>query len=116
LFDTVRSDLKLFFTAARIIERNLAYFITEDMVSIKNAKVSPPFIGARGSRAYPPRWQEIPVWARRICAQLAPHALSLVAAFGYPDHALAAPIAVDWIGYNIGDNQGEVSSRLLQDS
>ena len=49
--------------------------------------------------------------ARKLCSALAPHSLSLVAGFGYPDHIIAAPIASDWIEYNKYDNQGELGNR-----
>ena len=48
---------------------------------------------------------------RRICAELTPHALSLIDAFGLSQDVLAAPIAGDWVGYNDGDNQGELGTK-----
>jgi hypothetical protein len=33
---------------------------------------------------------------RRLCSELAPHALDLVEAFGLPEELLAAPIASGW--------------------
>ena len=53
----------------------------------------------------------VPVKSRELCRQLAPEALALTDAFGFPDHMLAAPIATDWIAYNEYDNQGEVLSE-----
>ena len=35
----------------------------------------------------------------KLCAELRPHSLSLVEAFGLPDNLLA-PIAFDWVEYN----------------
>ena len=40
--------------------------------------------------------------------KLAPQGQQLVDAFGIPEHLVAAPIAQDWEGYNITDNQGEL--------
>ena len=48
---------------------------------------------------------------RRLCAELTPHALALVEAFGLSQDVLAAPIAGDWVGYNDGDNQGELGTK-----
>ena len=43
-----------------------------------------------------------------LCRKLAPHALDLCDAFAITDTMLSAPIATDWVEYNVGDNQGEV--------
>ena len=48
---------------------------------------------------------------RRLCAELTPHALALIDAFGLSQDVLAAPIAGDWVGYNDGDNQGELGTK-----
>ena len=48
---------------------------------------------------------------RKLCAELAPHALSLVNAFDLPEEVLAAPIATDWVKYNEIDNQGELGNK-----
>jgi len=48
---------------------------------------------------------------RKVCADLAPHALSLIEAFDLPGEVLAAPIALDWVKYNEIDNQGELGSK-----
>jgi len=47
---------------------------------------------------------------RRLCAELAPSSLALVESFGLPEEMLQSPIASDWIGYNDGDNQGELQT------
>ena len=47
---------------------------------------------------------------RRLCAEIAPHSLSLIDTFGLPEEILAAPIASDWVKYNETDNQGELMS------
>ena len=48
---------------------------------------------------------------RRLCAELTPHAMALIDAFGLSQDVLAAPIAGDWVGYNDGDNQGELGTK-----
>ena len=48
---------------------------------------------------------------RKLCAELAPHALSLIDAFDLPEEVLAAPIATDWVKFNEIDNQGELGSK-----
>ena len=40
--------------------------------------------------------------------KLAPFGQQLVESFGIPTHLVAAPIAEDWEGYNVTDNQGEL--------
>ncbi|CAK8675100.1 uncharacterized protein LOC143469404 [Clavelina lepadiformis] len=42
------------------------------------------------------------------CRTIAPYALRLCDAFDFPDAMLSAPIALDWVDYNVGDNRGEV--------
>lgn len=43
------------------------------------------------------------------CRVIAPHALQLADAFDLSDDMISAPIALDWVKYNVGDNQGEVT-------
>ena len=38
--------------------------------------------------------------------------VNLTDAFGFTDRMLASPCALDWIGYNADDNQGEVVDFL----
>lgn len=52
---------------------------------------------------------EISERSRVLCREIAPYSISLVQAFGIPDHLLNAPIAQDWITYNTVDNQGELN-------
>ena len=47
-------------------------------------------------------------FCRELCTKLAPHGQQLVDSFGIPSHLVAAPIAEDWEGYNVTDNQGEL--------
>lgn len=42
------------------------------------------------------------------CRTVAPHSLELCDAFELTDAMLSAPIALDWVDYNVGDNRGEV--------
>ena len=46
--------------------------------------------------------------SRELCRQLGPVSMSLVDAFGIPDHLNTAPIVHDWIAFNKGDNKGQV--------
>jgi len=46
-----------------------------------------------------------------LCAELGPQALALCESFAITDTMLSAPIALDWVGYNTYDNQGEVMSE-----
>lgn len=42
------------------------------------------------------------------CRTIAPYSLQLCDSFGMTDAMLSAPIALDWVDYNVGDNRGEV--------
>jgi len=42
------------------------------------------------------------------CRAIAPHSLELCDSFELTDAMLSAPIALDWVDYNVGDNKGEV--------
>ena len=46
--------------------------------------------------------------SRELCRSLSTQALPLTDAFAIPDTLLSAPIAMDWVQYNVGDNRGEV--------
>ncbi|KAG0716586.1 Acyl-coenzyme A oxidase 3, peroxisomal [Chionoecetes opilio] len=46
--------------------------------------------------------------SREVCRAVGPDALALCDAFDITDPMLSAPIALDWVTYNEGDNQGEV--------
>lgn len=50
----------------------------------------------------------MPDTVRALVHQVGPQAVALVAAFGIPDHLVAAPIAANWESYNAVDNQGEL--------
>jgi len=72
-----------------IVQKNLGSFITSGLVSVEEASAV----------------QGIAV---DLCKDIAPHSLALTDAFAFPEEMLAAPITMDWIGYNSYDNQGEV--------
>ena len=46
--------------------------------------------------------------SRELCRALGPVSMSLVSAFGIPDHLNTAPIVHDWIAFNKGDNKGQI--------
>ena len=46
--------------------------------------------------------------AAEVCRTIAPYSLRLCDAFQLSDAMLSAPIARDWVDYNVGDNRGEV--------
>ena len=47
-----------------------------------------------------------------LCRKLGTESVALVEAFGIPEHLLAAPIASDWVKYNVVDNKGELQGSL----
>lgn len=47
-----------------------------------------------------------------LCRKLGRESVALVEAFGIPEHLLAAPIASDWVKYNVVDNQGELTGSM----
>lgn len=55
--------------------------------------------------------KDISVRSADLCRDLTPHALSLTDAFALNDEMLSAPIARDWVKYNVGDNQGELDCQ-----
>jgi acyl-CoA oxidase len=71
------------------VEAELGWFMTQGMLD-------------RGAGA------AVPAAARRLCAHVAGAWRPLVAAFGIPDHLVAAPAAADWEAHQAGDNRGEV--------
>ena len=72
-----------------LVEKNLGHFITSGMLPVDVAS-------------------QVTDAAADLCRELAPQALPLCEAFDIPDSMLSAPIALDWVEYNVGDNQGEV--------
>ena len=53
--------------------------------------------------------QNVSARAADLCRDLTPQALALTEAFALNDEMLSAPIARDWVKYNVGDNQGELA-------
>jgi len=47
-----------------------------------------------------------------LCKKVGRNSVNLTDAFGFTDRMLASPCALDWIGYNADDNQGEVVDFL----
>jgi len=47
-----------------------------------------------------------------LCRKVGRNSVNLTDAFGFTDRMLASPCALDWIGYNAVDNQGEVVDFL----
>lgn len=72
-----------------IVEKNMASFITTGLIT--------PEIAA-----------QVVIVSRAVCKDLGPDALALCEAFAITDSMLSAPIALDWVEYNVGDNQGEL--------
>ncbi|CAL4175991.1 unnamed protein product [Meganyctiphanes norvegica] len=72
-----------------IVEKNALTFITNDLITPQFAK-------------------EVLEMSREVCRSLGPHALALCDAFAISDSMLSAPIALDWVDYNVTDNQGEL--------
>ncbi|KAF6250062.1 hypothetical protein COO60DRAFT_1706247 [Scenedesmus sp. NREL 46B-D3] len=77
--------------AAAAVERELAWYMGQEVVPTKVGRLVPDFV-------------------RQLVAGIAPNGQQLVAAFGIPDHLVAAPIAGQWELYNTYDNQGELTA------
>jgi len=75
--------------AVTVINRNLAWFLTNGLLTIEQGK-------------------EISFLSDELCKQVAPQSMALCDAFGLTDEMISAPIALDWIQYNEYDNQGEL--------
>lgn len=82
--------LDLYLTS--VLEKNLAWFVISGLLQPKDVGL------VRGNAA-------------ELCAELGPQALSLCESFAITDTMLSAPIALDWVGYNSYDNQGELMSE-----
>ncbi|KAK7065415.1 acyl-Coenzyme A oxidase [Halocaridina rubra] len=72
-----------------IVENNMPVFISNGLISSETAA-------------------QIGNMSRNLCRALAPEALALSDAFAISDAMLSAPIGLNWVDYNIGDNQGEL--------
>merc|ERR1719187_995314 len=77
---------------ATILEKNLSWFVINSLLQPSDI----PALRAVSSD---------------LCAQLGPQALAICESFGITDTMLSAPIALDWVGYNSYDNQGELMTE-----
>ena len=73
-----------------LIQKDLGYFTTSRLLSIET--------GASVGQV-----------AADLCREIGPQALSLCDAFGLTEEMLSAPVARDWIEYNVTDNRGELA-------
>jgi len=96
--DTCDPDLKPILSRvfslylASIVEKNLAWFVISGLVpssEITNLKSH----------------------SADLCAELGTQSLALCESFGITDTMLSAPIALDWVGFNSYDNQGELMTE-----
>ena len=96
--DTCDKDLQPILTKvfnlylATIIEKNLSWFVISGL--LQPADVNP-----------------LKAHSADLCAELGPQSLAICESFGITDTMLSAPIALDWVGYNSYDNQGELMSE-----
>jgi len=71
------------------IEADLGWFLSEEKLSPQEGK-------------------RVREFSTNLCTKLGPQIVDIVNAFGFPDHALQAPVAMDWVKYNSVDNRGEL--------
>lgn len=96
--ETCDKDLKPILTKvfnlylASIIEKNLGWFVISGLMQASDVEI-------------------IKAHSAELCAQLGPQSLAICESFGITDTMLSAPIALDWVGYNSYDNQGELMSE-----
>merc|ERR1712209_196238 len=79
---------------ATIMEKNISWFVISGI--LKNEDIN-----------------QMKSISADLCAQLGPQALAICESFGITDTMLSAPIALDWVGYNSYDNQGEKFYHIL---
>jgi len=77
---------------ASIMEKNISWFVINGI--LKNENIN-----------------QLKGISADLCAQLGPQALAICESFGITDTMLSAPIALDWVGYNSYDNQGELMTE-----
>jgi len=77
---------------ATIMEKNMSWFVISGI--LKPADIN-----------------EMKAISSDLCAELGPQALAICESFGITDTMLSAPIALDWVGYNTYDNQGELMTE-----
>lgn len=75
-----------------LLEKNLSFFVISGL--LQPAEISK--VKRRGAE---------------LCAELGPQALAICESFAITDTMLSAPIALDWVGFNTYDNQGEIMSE-----
>jgi len=96
--DTCDKDLKPILSKvyslylATIVEKNLAWFVISGLV---------PSSDISGLKAH----------SADLCAELGTQSLAICESFGITDTMLSAPIALDWVGFNSYDNQGELMTE-----
>ena len=96
--DTCDKDLKPILSKvfnlylASIVEKNLAWFVISGLV---------PSSEISGLKSY----------SADLCAELGTQSLAICESFGITDTMLSAPIALDWVGFNSYDNQGELMTE-----
>merc|ERR1712227_1117094 len=100
--DTCDKDLKPILSKvyslylATIVEKNLAWFVISGLV---------PSSDISGLKAH----------SADLCAELGTQYLAICESFGITDTMLSAPIALDWVGFNSYDNQGELMTEAEWD-
>ena len=75
-----------------IIEKNLSWFVISGLVNSSDIS-------------------NIKSHSADLCAELGTQSLAICESFGITDTMLSAPIALDWVGFNTYDNQGELMSE-----
>ena len=102
------------------LERDLPWFVENGHISIEQAAEVRAYVGRpnasvcsiiRKKRFADISLSQVLDLNRGLCAEVAPHALSLIETFDLPEDLLAAPIARDWVKFNEGDNQGELATK-----
>jgi acyl-CoA oxidase len=77
---------------AAILERNISWFVISGLLK-------------------PEDINKVKTISSDLCAELGPQSLAICEGFGITDTMLSAPIALDWVGYNSYDNQGELMTE-----
>jgi len=77
---------------AAIVEKNLAWFVINGLVPSSDIT-------------------NIKSYSADLCAELGTQSLAICESFGITDTMLSAPIALDWVGFNTYDNQGELMTE-----
>merc|ERR1712024_373463 len=80
-----------------VVEKNLSWFVIQGILLARDISA------VRDHSA-------------QLCADLGTQSLAICESFGITDTMLSAPIALDWVGYNTYDNQGELMTEKEWDS